>query len=113
MHTLCCQIQIDRLATLTEDRIHDLCRNLCDRIPHATHESGEDDGRYINLFVDSDDAFEVWRAIQASFLSDEITGNDIRAATIVTITGPNGWDDYLLLHHFDPTESLDTIDKAG
>jgi hypothetical protein len=25
----------------------------------------------------------------------------------------NGWDDYLLLHHFDPTESVDDIGKTG
>ncbi len=113
MHTLCCQIQIDRLGTLTEDRIIDLCRNLSDHMPNVTFESGDDDGRYVNLFVDSDDAADAWSLITTSLLSDGIIGVEVRAASIVTITGRNGWDDYLLLHHFDHTQTLDTIENMG
>ncbi len=113
MRTLCCQIQIDRLLTITEERITEICRKLSDRIGNLTYESGDDDGRYVNLLVDTEDAVTVWDAIQASFLSCKIIGQEIRAAAIVTITGRNGWNGYLLLHHFDPLEPLDKLDNAG
>ncbi len=32
-------------------------------------------------------------------------------ATIITCQGKRGWDDYLLLHHFDLSEPLDEISK--
>ncbi len=109
MHTLCCHIQIDRLWTLTEDRIIGLCRNLSDKMPNVTFASGDDNGRYVNLFIDSDDAADAWSLIRTSLLSERTIGVEVGAASIVTITGRDGWDDYLLLHHFDQTQPLDTM----
>jgi len=113
MHTLCCQIQIDRLVTITEAQVNEFCLALVAQIPKVTFESGEDDGRYVNLFADSDDAVAIWNSIETILLSDRMIGEEVRTASIVTITGPNGWDDYLLLHHFDPSEPLDTIENPG
>lgn len=113
MHTICCQIQIDRLTTLTEERINDLVRNISNQTPNVSFESGGDHGRYINLFVVSDDAVAAWDAINTSLLADHTIGNEIRTSAIVTMTGRNGWDDYLLLHHFDPIQPLDTIQGTG
>ncbi|XZE36713.1 hypothetical protein SH501x_002297 [Pirellulaceae bacterium SH501] len=113
MNTLCCQIQIDRLATITEERVNDICRALAARNPNINFESGEDDGRYVNLFVESYDAVAAWDLIETTILSDGVIGPEMRTAAIVTITGRNGWDDYLLLHHFDPSETLDTIENPG
>jgi hypothetical protein len=113
MHTLCCQIQIDRLVTITEAQVNEFYLALAAQIPKVTFESGEDDGRYVNLFVESDNAVAIWNSIETILLSDRMIGPEVRTASIVTITGPNGWDDYLLLHHFDPTEPLDTIENPG
>lgn len=113
MRTICCQIQIDRLRTITEDRITEICRNLSAQIVNLKYESGDDDGRYVNILVDTEDAGAVWRALQVSFLADKIMGQEISGAAIVTMSGRNGWDDYLMLHHFDPLEPLDTLDNAG
>ena len=33
----------------------------------------------------------------------------LAAAAIIVCEGEHGWDDYLLLHHFDPAEPLDTM----
>ncbi len=109
MYTLCCQIQIDRLETLTEDRIVCLCHNLSDKMRSITFETGDDNGRYVNLFIDSDDAADAWSLIRTSLLSDRLIGVEMRRASIVTMTGQHGWDDYLLLHHFDQTQTLDNI----
>ena len=113
MHTLCCQFQIDRLVMITEAQVNEICLALAAQIPKVTFESGEDDGRYVNLFVDSVDAVAIWNSIETILLSDRMIGPEVRTASIVTITGPNGWDDYFLLHHFDPTEPLDTIENSG
>jgi len=104
---------MDRLETLTEECINDLIQTLSSQILNVTSESGDDNGRYINLFVESDDAVGAWDAMKTSLLADSMVGNEIRTAAIVTMTGRNGWDDYLLLHHFDPIQQLDTIQDMG
>ncbi len=80
MHTLCCQIQIDRLGTLTEDRVITLCRNLSEQIPNVTFESGDDNGRYVNLFIDADDAADAWSLITTSLLL--IESSELRCAQL-------------------------------
>jgi len=113
MHTVCCQIQIDRLPTLTEEGVIRACRRLSESRPSVRFESGEDNGRYINLFIESDDAVAACDLINTALLSDRTIGHEIRTAAIVTMTGRRGWDDYLLLHHFDPIEPLDSIEGTG
>jgi hypothetical protein len=98
-------------VTITDAQVNEFCLVLAAQIPKVTFESGEDDGRYVNLFVDSDDAVALWNSIDTILFSDRMIGPEVRTASIPTITGPNGWYDYLLLHHFDPTEPLETIEN--
>ena len=46
-----------------------------------------------------------WKAILESGALARIS-----RGAIITCQGKRGWDDYLLLHHFDPAEELDTLD---
>ena len=48
----------------------------------------------------------LWAAIQEQFRADP----ELAGAAIVVCQGEHGWDDYLLLHHFDPSESLDEVE---
>lgn len=77
---------------------------------HATTEttwltSGEEDGRYFNLNIECSDLGQVWPLLQPLVTSGLSQG--IRM--IVTCQGEDGWNDYLLLYHFDESELVDTL----
>jgi hypothetical protein len=64
---------------------------------------GDDHGRYVNVDFTANDLPAVWAVVQP----DVQTIPGLAEAAIACCQGEQGWDDYLLLHHFDPTEALD------
>ncbi|QDV87342.1 hypothetical protein [Planctomycetes bacterium TBK1r] len=112
MTIICCQIQIDRLSFMTEKDITDICGKIEGSWPETiSYESGNDDGRYVNLFATTSDRVMTWDRIRAQMIESKLPGGELRDAMIVTMTGDEGWDDYLLLHHFDRAEHLDTLEQ--
>ncbi len=77
------------------------------QVPDAAFDvqRGEDDGHYININFDTNNIVTLWGAIGEFVSSDPLWAS----ATIACCEGENGWDDYLLLYHFDETEQLDTL----
>ncbi len=97
---------------MTEKDITDICAKLNDGWPESiSFETGDDDGRYVNLFLTTSDRAETWNRIRSQMIETELSGGELRNAMIVTMTGEEGWDDYLLLHHFDSAEPLDTLEQ--
>jgi hypothetical protein len=80
-------------------------------LPDAVVVVGEDDGRYENFMFQAASPKDAASKAQTVLDSPEI-GRAARASCIVTCEGENGWDDYLLLHHYDPTEKPD-VPPAG
>lgn len=110
MTIFCCQIQIDRLSKLTERDIIEICARMDSGWSESvSYESGDDDGRYINLFIRTSDRTATWDRICAHLLGSEDPGAELRDAMIVTVTGNREWDDYGLLHHFDADVRTDTL----
>lgn len=66
---------------------------------------GDDDGRYVNLDFKVPDLSLLWASVRDEI--DSVPG--LAGACIVVCEGEQGWDDYLLLHHFDPEEPLDEL----
>jgi hypothetical protein len=66
---------------------------------------GEDDGRYLNVNFKAADLSELWALIREELQSFP----GLAGAAIVVCEGEFGWDDYLLLHHFNPEEQLDQL----
>ena len=64
---------------------------------------GDDGGRYINFMISTATPTVAWNKIRETYLID----SKYAGASIVVCEGDNGWDDYLLLHHFDESERLD------
>ena len=46
-------------------------------------------------------------------IESKLPGGELRDAMIITMTGEEGWDDYLLLHHFDRAEPLDLLEQES
>jgi len=69
---------------------------------------GDDAGPYINLSFVGTDHVAAWSRLRALYDASQI-GRQLALSTIVVCEGEHGWDDYLLLHHFDPAEKLDEL----
>jgi hypothetical protein len=85
---------------------------LADALPAVrefTFQRGSNRGPYINYFFESRSPRRVWRALRARAFADRRLGAKLRRASIVTCQGSRGWDDYLLLHHFDKNVVLDRM----
>lgn len=99
MGELSIQIQPGRMASFSEQHVHQLCSSpaFATLVADCQVEEGNDEGRYINVFFKAADLKPLWAAVR-----NELFKLGLQAACIVTCTGKDGWNDYLLLHHFDP-----------
>jgi hypothetical protein len=70
---------------------------------------GEDDGPYRNYDFRAEDLARLWEILQGQVFWNQAIGPSLAKASIVTCEGSRGWDDYLLLHHYDRTFVLDTF----
>ena len=71
--------------------------------------AGEDDGPYVNYDFRTRDLARLWEVLQSQVFLDTTLGPQLANASIVTCEGIRGWDDYLLLHHYDRALDLDTL----
>jgi hypothetical protein len=110
MPTLNVQIQPDRDPSLDVDAALDLLASAA-RMADAELEvsQGEDGGPYVNAFFRAVELARLWEVLQNHVLSETRLGPRIAAASIVTCEGREGWDDFLLLHHFDRRHALDEL----
>lgn len=65
-------------------------------------------GGYTNLNFFSEFLSQLWADL-SSLLTDPELGPWLKANSIIVCEGDKGWDDHLLLSHFDPAETLDTL----
>ena len=72
----------------------------------VTH--GHDAGRYVSIDVQTPHIREVWASVRRT-MQDTRVGRVLSKCCIVVCEGEHGWDDYLLLHHYDASETLDEI----
>jgi predicted RNA binding protein with dsRBD fold (UPF0201 family) len=96
------QFQPDRV-TRDEHRVRQALRAA---FPHAEVAVGEHDGRYENFMFEAASPEDGMSMVRGVLDSPEV-GRAARASCIVTCEGEQGWDDYLLLHHYDRTLVLD------
>jgi hypothetical protein len=75
---------------------------LREALPGAEVVVGEDDGRYENFVFNAASPENAMTKVRVVLDSPEV-GRAARSSCIVTCEGEQGWDDYLLLHHFDRT----------
>jgi len=75
-----------------------------------SEEEGSDQAEhYVNLYFDAPSTADAWPVIRSILYEDSRLGPFLEKSSIATCQGQNGWDDYLLLHHFRPTVSRDRL----
>ena len=65
----------------------------------------QDADEYLNILFETSDIGQLWAGLRVVIASEPA----IAGSAIVCCEGDHGWDDYLLLHHFDPSETVDKL----
>ncbi|MBX3416229.1 MAG: hypothetical protein KF851_01395 [Pirellulaceae bacterium] len=111
--TFCCQIQIDRLSFMTKTDVLDIFGKIAGSWDERVEiQTGNDNGEYVNVLIESNDPCTTWERMKWPLVESKLPGSEFSPAMIVTVTGDNGWDDYLLLHHYDRDQDLDELPKT-
>lgn len=74
-------------------------------------EEGDDGGKYINFDFKTSDRAKLWGVVEKQFYGDPVLGELLRLSSMTVCTGDDGWEDYLLLYHFNPELELDEIQE--
>ena len=100
------QIQTNREPSLDVDRLRrilDDLSNLKPLVDSVIQDEGGENGLFINYTYQTADLPAFWAAVQERLLSVPDFGEKVRnCSTIITSRGADGWENYLLLQHFDP-----------
>jgi hypothetical protein len=72
---------------------------------------GIDGVEYINFEYATENPAELWSEISTKVYGESAFSSQLGQASIVVCEGKQGWDDYLLLHHFNPSEKLDSANE--
>ncbi|SRR6266571_5878371 len=72
-------------------------------------EHGHDKGEYFNFTFGTEDLATLWATIQGVVYGDPALRGPMEVASIASCEGSHGWDDYLLLYHFDATVKRDAL----
>jgi hypothetical protein len=70
---------------------------------------GNDQGEYLNFTFETDDVATLWNDIQEQAYRHPDLGVSLSSASLAVCEGEQGWDDYLLLHHYDPEVKRDAL----
>jgi hypothetical protein len=106
MRSLSIQVQPNRSTGIDIDGISAVfmrIATLTELVKHHAFDQGNDDGPYFNFTFSTNRPGELWRKINAELYQDQKLGKHMRAASMAACSMEDGWHDYLLLFHFDPT----------
>jgi hypothetical protein len=108
---LCIQVHPDRVKGLNMSAVRSRCEALANNslISRFAQGEGVDSGRYANIIFETADVTALWSLVWREIYSNVAVGQPMRLASIATCHGARGWDDYLLLHHYDPAQPLDRL----
>lgn len=97
------QVHLDRLVRRPGAR---LMRGLMTSVARDVAELGNYEARdgCVTAVFRTVRSRTFWRRVRTRLEEAGLT-----AGAIVVCEGPHGWHDYLLLHHFDPAQTLDTL----
>jgi hypothetical protein len=109
MRALSIQVQPARSSALDVERVSAVfteIAGMADVVQRHQFDRGYDDGPYLNFTFGTTQAAALWRVVWERLYEDDLLGPHMRIASMAMCSSEQGWDDYVLLHHFDPTVPL-------
>jgi hypothetical protein len=99
------QVHTDAISSEALASLRRECESLAASLVGALgvrFEEGEDEGKYLNIVFGSHAPQDLWPHIKAALYRSALHGKDLQACSMALRTGEDGWNDYVLLYHFDP-----------
>jgi hypothetical protein len=115
MKALSIQIQPERVPGLKMKEVQvafEAIAGMSPLVEHHQFDDGFDKTRYFNFTFGTEDLERLWAVIRSTIYRNPALAEPIAKSSIVVCTGENGWDDYLLLFHFDPSVPCAEINAA-
>ena len=112
MKAISIQIQPHRAPGLDIDEVRTLFERIVASSPLVERhhfDEGHDKGHYFNFTFGTRDLKALWGILREQVYADRAFGHLVALSSIATCEGSHGWDDYLLLHHFDPEQRCDAL----
>jgi hypothetical protein len=108
------QVHSHREPSLDLDRLCAQCERLANETDLICRFSSQEfeGGAYVNLTFQADNAKLVWSLLHERLYQSNPLGKLLRTSSIAVCEGRLGWDDYLLLHHFDVGEKCDVFPEG-
>jgi hypothetical protein len=78
-------------------------------VEHHSFTEGVDKGPYFNATFGTTQAAALWQFVRSRFYEDDVLGPHMRRASMALCSSEEGWDDYALLYHFDPSVRVDDV----
>lgn len=72
-------------------------------------EHGFDKQPYVHLLFETDHPKLFWEMLREKIDQPDAYGPSMRAASFVICEGKAGWNDYVMLHHYDPDISCEPL----
>jgi len=101
MKCLSIQLQEDIDSAHTVDELVEHVRSF-GRYPEI--DRGENDEKYVNLNFFTEDLRAMWPEFKSKVLNDTSLGEWVKKVAIIACEGDQGWDNHILLWHYDPSE---------
>ena len=105
MKCLVIQIETQRDQSHTVNELLELTRSK-ERFPEVDI---DDDSNLVSLNYFTEDLAVLWQELQLNLFADGVLGSWLKKVAIVGCEGATGWDDALLLFHYNPNEKCDKI----
>lgn len=112
MRSLSIQIQPDRIPKLDTEKARQLFEALKSNslVERLAFNEGNDKGRYLNFTYSTNDAKSLWLVIKREIYEHKIFGKQLLNCSIVAYSREEGWNNYLLLHHYDSSVPLERFE---
>ena len=113
MPALKVQVHPERAPRLDLDGVLEIFSNAAEMADaELTVSDGEEDGPYVDFDFLTADLPRLWEVLQSQVFADDVLGPQLALAAIATCQGSKGWDNFLLLHHYDRSLELDTLPRV-
>ncbi|WP_020179290.1 hypothetical protein [Methylopila sp. M107] len=108
MTDLCLQVHPHRAPGLDLAALRAACGQVAASpiVSRYKEIAGEDGHPYVNFMFATETPGALWRALKDRLYGDHDLGPELSGAAMAMCEGDNGWDDYLLLAHYDPSVPL-------
>jgi hypothetical protein len=111
MKALCIQVQPDRVPELDIEEARKLFEELKGNslVEKFSFEEGYDKKCYLNFSFGTNNAKSLWGVIKKKLFEHGAIGNQLAKCSIAVCSSEEGWDNYILLYHFDSSVSIESF----